>query len=84
MSENFLQHAARRLFDTNSKYTGGYTAGSSIQPDRPLLVRGGERSIVNSIYNRIAIDAAQYNIRHVKLDDAGRFLEYEKARLMSV
>lgn len=81
MSENFLQHAARRLFDTNSKYAGGYTAGSSIRPDRPLLVRGGERSIVNSIYNRIAIDVAQYNIRHVKLDDAGRFLEYEKSAL---
>lgn len=46
----------------------------SIRPDRPRFTRGNERSIVTSIYNRIALDAAAVTIQHVRLDDNGRFL----------
>jgi len=49
----------------------GYTY--SYRPDRPRLSRGNERSIVNSIYNRVAMDVAAINMMHCKLDDNGRF-----------
>lgn len=48
--------------------------GYSYRPDRARLRRGGERSIVNSIYNRIALDASSYEIEHVKVDSDGKFL----------
>lgn len=43
------------------------------RPDRPRFSRGNERSIVTSVYNRIALDASAINIQHVRLDDNGRF-----------
>lgn len=48
--------------------------GYSYRPDRPRLSRGNERSIVTSVYNRIALDVASLNIQHCKLDDDGRYL----------
>lgn len=45
----------------------------SYRNDRPRLIRGSERSIINSIFNRIAMDVASLEIQHVKLDDKGRF-----------
>ncbi len=49
--------------------------GYSYRPDRPRLTRGNERSIVTSVYNRIALDVAQIKIQHVRLDENERFLE---------
>ena len=46
-----------------------------IRPDRPRVSRGAERSIVNAVYNRIAMDCASVQIRHVKLDENDRYLE---------
>lgn len=46
----------------------------SYRADRPRLTRGNERSIVTSVYNRIALDVAALNIQHVRLDKNGRFL----------
>ena len=45
------------------------------RPDRPRFTRGNERSIVNAIYNRIALDAAQVDIKHVRLDNNGNYVE---------
>ena len=45
----------------------------SYRPDRPIFSRGNERSIITSVYNRIALDAASIAIQHVRLDDDGRF-----------
>lgn len=42
--------------------------------DRPRMSRGNERSIVTSVYNRIALDVAALNVQHVHLDENGRFL----------
>lgn len=58
---------------TNNRRYFGY--GSSMRPDRPRLTRGNERSIITSVINRIAIDAASIDIRHCRLDDNGRYLE---------
>ena len=43
------------------------------RPDRPRFTRGNERSIVTSVYNRIALDVAAINIQHCRLDKNGRF-----------
>lgn len=48
--------------------------GYSYRADRPRMSRGNERSIVTSVYNRIALDVASVNIQHVRLDENGRFL----------
>lgn len=42
--------------------------------DRPRMSRGNERSIVTSVYNRIALDVAALNVQHVRLDENGCFL----------
>ena len=56
---------------------GGY----SYRPDRPRLTRGNERSIVTSVYNRIALDVAAINVQHCKLDENGRLLEEMDSKL---
>ena len=58
-----------------------YGSGYSIRPDRPRLTRGNERSIVTSVYNRIALDAAAISIQHCKLDEDGRFLDSIDSKL---
>lgn len=55
--------------------------GYSTRPDRPRLTRGNERSIVTSVFNRIALDASAIDIFHVRLDDNERFLEVIKSGL---
>ena len=47
----------------------------SYRPDRTRFTRGSERTIVNSIYNRIGMDAAAINIKHVRLDEDERYIE---------
>lgn len=45
------------------------------RPDRPRFTRGNERSIINSVYNRIAMDVAAITFQHVRLDENDRFKE---------
>lgn len=52
-----------------------YGIQTSYRPDRPRLLIGNERTIVVSIFNRIALDAASISIRHVKTNDEERFEE---------
>lgn len=58
-----------------TRYYPDVGMGYAYRPDRPRLSRGNERSIVTSVYNRIALDAAAINIQHVRLDENERFLE---------
>jgi hypothetical protein len=55
--------------------------GYSYKPDRVGFTRGNERSIVTSVYNRIAMDAAAINIQHIRQDENGRFLSIIKSDL---
>lgn len=48
---------------------------SSSRPDRIRLSGGNERSIVTSIFNRIALDVSSINIKHCRIDENGRFKE---------
>lgn len=54
----------------------GY-GGDAYRPDYNRRYNSfvGDRSIVTAIKNRIAVDAAQVDIQHVRLDDNGRYLE---------
>ena len=71
-----LQHAWNAFLnnDVRTRYQDmGYY--SSYKPDRVRFTRGNERSIVTSVYNRLALDASAMAIKHVRLDDNGRFTE---------
>lgn len=62
---------------TQTIYYGGY----AYRPDRVRLTRGHERSIINSIYNRIAVDVASMKIQHIKVDENDMFVETINSRL---
>lgn len=53
----------------------GYSSSYGARPDRTRLRLSNERSIISSIYQRLAIDVAQKDIRHVRLDDQDRYTE---------
>lgn len=54
---------------------------SSYRPDRTRLSFKNERSIVSSIYNRISMDSASINIKHIRCDEDGRYKEDIKSSL---
>lgn len=58
--------------------------GQSSRPDRMSRRIQNERSIINSIYNRIAIDVSSIDIRHVRLDEKGNYKEPIKGPLARV
>lgn len=45
------------------------------RPDRNRLKYRHERTIINSILNRISLDAGSIDIKHVELDENGRYLK---------
>ena len=51
------------------------------RPDRPRFSRGNERTIVTAVYNRLAVDVAAVNIKHVRFDENGRFKEEIDSKL---
>lgn len=57
------------------------TYNYSVRPDRVQLTRGNERSILTSIYNRIALDVSSISIKHCKLDENDRFVSEIKSGL---
>lgn len=62
----------------NRNYGSGYRDyGTSYgyRPDRLRRSRGNEKSIITSVYNRIALDAAAIKVEHVRLDKEDRYLE---------
>ena len=76
---------ARRAWDVfrgrdPTDYKKNYGPGNSRRPDKSYIAFGGERSIVNAVYNRIAIDVAKVDIEHVKKNEDGFFKESIKFR----
>ena len=71
-----LQHAWNAFMNKDPTYNyQGVGMGYSYRPDRPRLTRGNERSIINSIFNKIALDVASIDIVHCKLDEDNRYIE---------
>lgn len=73
-----LQHAWNAFVNNRDPTTTFQNTGMSYtyNPTRPRLSRGNERSIITSVCNRIAVDIADISIRHVRLDENDRFVEY--------
>lgn len=69
-----LKHAWNVFMNRDPTKYQDLSAGYSTRPDRARLRPGVDRTIVSAIINRIAIDVASTNIRHVRLDDNDRFL----------
>lgn len=79
-----LYHAYNAFKDRDPTFDYQIEPGqvtSYSKPDRIRLTRGNERSIVTSVYNRIALDVASVDIFHAKLDEDGRFTEAIKSGL---
>lgn len=62
----FMDREDRRYIPVGNAY--------SYRPDRIRMTRGNERSIITSVFNRIALDCSSVGIQHVRLDDNNRYL----------
>jgi len=72
-----IRHAWNAFLNSEDQVRayGDYSSSYATRPDRVKLYISNERSIISSIYTRLAIDVAASEIRHVKIDDEGRYLE---------
>lgn len=78
-----LQHAYNAFVNNRDPtyYRNEIGTSYGYRPDRPRLSKGNERSIVTSVLNRIALDVAAVDIRHVRVDENDRFIEYMGSKL---
>ena len=75
---NRLQHAWNAFMNkdpTEYVYHDYGGIGYGHRPDRIRLTRGNDRSIITSVFNRIALDVAAVDLRHCRLDEDGRYSE---------
>lgn len=75
---NALAHAWNAFTNNDQNPTMGFQQTVNYgyyRPDRARFTYSNERSFVSSIYVRLAIDIASISIRHVRLDDEGRYSE---------
>lgn len=79
MAESFLtrlKHGWNAFLSRDPTWhTTDLGPGSYYKPDRVRFSRGNEKTIVTSVYNRIALDVASIRIEHVRLDENGRYIE---------
>lgn len=78
MENNFITRVknAWNVFRNKDPTFGGKGVGTGymFRPDRPRFSRGNERTIITSVYNRIALDVSAVDIRHVRLDGDGKYI----------
>lgn len=71
---NRLQNSWNAFFNKDpTGYKVNTGMGNTYRPDRVRYTRGKERTIVTAVLNRIAIDCANIDLKHVQLDDEGRY-----------
>ena len=80
MSEPFftrLKHAWNAFINNKDSTINYGVLGSSYyyRPDRQRFTGGNERTIVTSVYNRIALDVSAVEIKHVRIDENDRYKE---------
>ena len=68
-----LKHAWNAFTGTEYTTYQDVGPGYSSRPDRIRLTRGNERSIITSVYNRIALDVAALNVQHIRLDERSKY-----------
>jgi len=71
-----LRNAWNVFKNKDPTFENGSGPGYYLRPDRMRFSRGNERSIITAVFTKIAMDVAAIPLRHVRLDDAGRFKEY--------
>ena len=76
-----LKHGWNAFMNRDPTYNHAIGPSYSYRPDRPRFTRGNERSIVTSVFNRIALDVAAISMQHCILDDNGRFVEAVDSKL---
>ena len=76
-----LKHGWNAFMNRDPTYNHAIGPSYSYRPDRPRFTRGNERSIVTSVFNRIALDVAAISMQHCILDDNGRFVEAVNSKL---
>ena len=77
-----LKHAFNVFaYDTTARTPPIEGASYGYNPSRYRLHHGNEKSIINAICNRMAIDAASIDINHVDLDDDHRFKDIRNSKL---
>ena len=70
-----LKHAWNAFLNRDpTNYYNDVGVSYTYRPDRPRLTKGNERSIITSVYNRIALDVAAIDIKHVRLNENGQFV----------
>lgn len=71
-----LRHSWNAFVNPIQNYQYDYGRATYINPNKVRMTMGNEKSIVTAVYNRIALDVAALDIKHVKLDDTNeRFKE---------
>lgn len=71
-----LRHSWNAFLNPTQSLRYDYGRSSYISPTRVRLTTGNERSIVTAVYNRIALDVAALDYKHVLLDNTNeRFKE---------
>ena len=78
---NRLQHGWNAFLNRDPTTVYDTGPGYYRRPDRIKLTRGNERTIMTSVFNRIALDVASVNFKHCKIDDDGRYIEDVKSGL---
>lgn len=77
-----LSHAWDAFMNRSPTESYESTANASFfRPDRVRLNYGNDRTIITAVYNRIAVDCAAIDIRHVRVDENGRYLEGISSKL---
>ena len=77
-----LKHAWNAFTNRDpTRYYQNLGSSYSYRPDRPRLTRGNERSIITSIFNRIALDVASIDIKHCDVDEDERLTKVRKSSL---
>lgn len=64
-----LRHSWNAFLNPAQTFRYDYGRSSYVDPSRVRLTTGNEKSIVTAVYNRIALDVAALDIKHVLLDD---------------
>lgn len=70
----FLNRTEEDRWDSRGDLFSGVVT-TSANPSRTTVRTSNERSIIASIYTRMAIDFAGVSLRHVRLDEDDRFVE---------
>lgn len=85
MKETFgtrLKHAWNAFRAPEPSWSSTVGIRTGYRPDRQYTTgHGNDRSVVTTIYNRMSLDVAAINIRHIRRDDNDRYVDEIKSGL---